>query len=493
MLFGNNHDADSILTALSKAQAVIEFSPDGVILNANDNFLAVMGYSLSEIKGKHHRIFVDGATSESADYAEFWNSLRRGKADTVRMIRRVAKGGREVWIRGSYNPVLNKRGDVVKVVKIATDVTEDHRRALDMQGQLDALNRAQAVISFALDGTILDANPNFLKAMGYRLDQIKGQHHSMFVEPQEAASAEYRSFWDGLRAGRYSQAEFKRVAAGGRILYIQATYNPILDDQGRVIKVVKFATDVTAAVEARQRKEETLEAVQKYLGDIVSAVEQSNNQAVNASAASEQTSVSVAAIASGSEQLDASIQEIARSMSHSKTATEQAFREATVVDEATQRLVAGTQAMDGIVKMISDIAGRINMLAMNATIESARAGAAGRGFAVVATEVKSLARQAAEATQRIGREIVSLQGVAGDVAEKLDAIRGAIDAVRSYVVGTCSAVEEQSAVARLMNSNMRGASGAVAQIHQNMDEIAHSTRSANERVVNVREALRLIA
>ena len=493
MIFGNNHEADSILTAIGRAQAMIEFTPDGVILNANDNFLAVMGYSLNEIRGKHHSIFVDGATRESRDYAEFWNTLRNSKAGTVQMIRRLAKGGREVWIQGSYNPVLDKRGHVVKVVKIATDVTAEHLRSLEMQGQLEALNRAQAVISFALDGTILDANANFLKTMGYRLDQIKGRHHSMFVEPQEVASPDYRSFWNSLRAGRYSQAEFKRIAADGRVVYIQATYNPILDDQGKVLKVVKFATDVTAAVEARHRKEQTLEAVQKYLGDIVNAVEQSNNRAVSASAASEQTSVSVAAIASGSEQLDASIQEIARSMSHSKTATEQAFQEATVVDEATKRLLEGTQAMDGIVKLIGEIAGRINMLALNATIESARAGEAGRGFAVVATEVKSLARQAAEATQRIGREIVGLQSVAGDVAEKLDAIRGAIDAVRSYVVGTCSAVEEQSAVARLMNSSMRGASGAVAQIHQNMDEIAHSTRTANQQVINVREALRLIA
>ncbi len=493
MFFGNNHDADSILTAIGRAQAMIEFSPDGVILNANDIFLTVMGYSLNEIKGKHHSIFVDGATRESRDYAEFWSILRSGKAGTVQMTRHLAKGGREVWIQGSYNPVLDKRGHVVKVVKIATDVTAEHLHSLEMQGQLVALNRAQAVISFALDGTILDANANFLKTMGYRLDQIKGRHHSMFVEPQEVASPDYRSFWNSLRAGRYSQAEFKRIAADGRVVYIQATYNPILDDQGQAIKVVKFATDVTAAVEARHRKEQTLEAVQKYLGDIINAVEQSNNRAVSASAASEQTSVSVAAIASGSEQLDASIQEIARSMSHSKTATEQAFQEASVVDEATKRLLEGTQAMDGIVKLIGEIAGRINMLALNATIESARAGEAGRGFAVVATEVKSLARQAAEATQRIGREIVGLQSVAGDVAEKLDAIRGAIDAVRSYVVGTCSAVEEQSAVARLMNSNMRGASGAVAQIHQNMDEIAHSTRTANQQVVNVREALRLIA
>jgi methyl-accepting chemotaxis protein len=493
MLFGNNSDADAIISALSKAQGMIEFSPTGEILNANDNFLKVMGYRLDEIKGRHHSIFVDEATRNSRDYAQLWQSLREGRPGQVEMIRRLAKGGREVWIHGSYNPVFDRRGHVCKVVKLASDVTVDRQRALDVQGQLAALNRAQAVISFAMDGTILDANENFLKAMGYRLDQIQGRHHSMFVDPQEVATDSYRSLWAGLRAGRFSQAEFKRLAAGGRVIYIQATYNPILDEDGKPVKVVKFATDVTAAVEARQRNEQTLSAVQSYLGDIVSAVEQSNNQAENATQASERTSVSVAAIASGSEQLDASIQEIARSMSHSKSATEKAFEEATVVDAATQRLLNSTQSMDGIVKLIQDIAGRINMLALNATIESARAGEAGRGFAIVAGEVKSLARQAASATASISNEIVSLQGAAGDVAEKMDAIRGAIDAVRGYVVGTCSAVEEQSAVARLMNSTMRGASGDVEKIHHSMDEIAHSTRAANQRIGNVRDALRLIA
>lgn len=493
MLFGNNHEADSILSALDKSQGMIEFTPSGEILTANANFLKVMGYRLDEIKGRHHSIFVDDGLRNSREYTEFWQSLRDGKPGEVQMIRRFAKGGREVWIHGSYNPVRDRKGHVYKVVKFATDVTAERQRALDVQGQLEALNRAQAVISFAMDGTILDANENFLKAMGYRLDQIQGRHHSMFVDPLEAAGEGYSALWAGLRAGRFSQAEFKRLAAGGRTIYIQATYNPILGCDGKPFKVVKFATDVTAAVEARQRQEQTLESVQSYLGDIVNAVEQSNSQAENATQASERTSASVAAIASGSEQLDASIQEIARSMSHSKTATEKAFEEATVVDAATQRLLSSTQSMDGIVKLIQGIAGQINMLALNATIESARAGEAGRGFAVVAGEVKSLAREAANATARISDEIVSLQSVAGDVAEKLDAIRGAIDAVRGYVVGTCSAVEEQSAVARLMNNTMRGASGDVQQIHHSMDEIAHSTRAANQRIGNVRDALRQIA
>ncbi|MBJ7414150.1 MAG: PAS domain-containing methyl-accepting chemotaxis protein [Niveispirillum sp.] len=493
MLFGGNHDAEAVLAAISKAQTIVEFMPDGTIMGANDNFLTAMGYSLAEIKGRHHSMFVDEATRNSADYARFWKDLAEGRAAQVEMIRRLAKGGREVWIHGSYNPVLDRKGRVVKVVKVASDATAEHQNSLDQEGQLAALDRAQAVIEFDMDGTVLTANANFLKVMGYRLDQIKGRKHSMFVDPQEASSPGYASFWQGLRTGRFSQAEFKRIGAGGRVVYIQATYNPILDGNGKPIKVVKFASDVTAAVEARHQTEETLAAVQKYLGDIVAAVQASNAQAEDASAASQRTSDNVQAIASGSEQLDASIREIAQSMTRSKEATEQAYSEAQVVDEATEKLVRGTQAMDGIVKLIGDIAGRINMLALNATIESARAGEAGRGFAVVASEVKSLARQAAEATQLISKEIVNLQDVSGDVAEKLHAIRGAIDAVRGYVIGTCSAVEEQSAVARLMNANMRGASGDVALIHHNMDEIVLSTRTANQRVDNVRDELRKIA
>jgi methyl-accepting chemotaxis protein len=492
MIFASGNDAAAILAALGETFGIIEFNPDGVIVNANPNFLSLMGYSLNEIKGKHHSIFLDDVTRNSAAYQNFWRDMGTGKKREAGQFKRIAKGGREVWIHGSYNPVLDRHGKVIRVVKVASDVTAARNRSVDEQGQLLALRRSQAVISFDPDGNILDANDNFLNVMGYKLQEIKGLHHSMFVPANDVSSPGYNQFWAQLRAGQYAQAEFARVAKGGRRIYIQATYNPVLDSEGKVVKVVKFATDVTEQVEARHRKEETLEAVQKYLGDIVTAVEQSNQQAVSAAAASQQTSANVAAVASGSQQLDASIREIAQSMSRSKDATEKAFSEASVVDESTRRLLASTQSMDDVVKLINGIAGQINMLALNATIESARAGEAGRGFAVVAAEVKNLSRQASDATRRISSEIANLQTVADDVAEKLDAIRGAIEAVRGYVVGTSSAVEEQSAVARLMNTNMVGASGAVEQIHHSVDEIAHSTQVANQRVSSVKEALQKI-
>lgn len=492
MLFGGT-ESNGVLQAVGQSHAIIEFAPDGTILDANANFLAVMGYTLPEIKGRHHSLFVEEATRDSQAYRDFWRQLASGRKGVAQTIRRVAKGGREIWIHGSYNPVRDKQGKVTRVVKLASDVTAAHLEMLEMKGRLAALDRSQAVISFDLNGIILDANHNFLNAVGYSLEEIRGKHHRMFVDPEEAAGTEYARFWSALRAGRHCEAEFRRIGKGGRVIHIQATYNPILDEQGRTVQVVKFATDITDRVAARQRNEQTLDAVQKYLADIVTAVERSNDQAVSAAAASQVTAENVAAVASGSEQLDASIQEIARSMNRSKEATEKAFTEAGVVDEATKRLLGSARSMGGIVKLIGAIAGQINMLALNATIESARAGEAGRGFAVVASEVKNLARQASDATEKISMEIGNLQGVADDVAEKLDAIRGAIEAVRNYVMGTSSAVEEQSAVARLMNTNMRGASGAVAQIHTNVDAIAHSTQTANHYVGTVRDALRSIA
>ncbi len=244
MTFWKASEMAAKLAALDKSQAVIEFSPDGTILDANANFLAAMGYRLEEIKGRHHRIFVEIAFSESAEYRQFWEKLRRGEYDS-REYRRLAKGGREVWIQASYNPVLRRDGSPAKIVKFATDITEQKRSSADAMGQIAAIGKSQAVIHFNLDGTILDANENFLSAMGYALEEIKGKHHKMFVEPGHAASAAYRQFWEKLGRGEYDAGEYKRLAKGGREVWIQASYNPIRDMNGKPFKVVKFATDVT--------------------------------------------------------------------------------------------------------------------------------------------------------------------------------------------------------------------------------------------------------
>ena len=222
--FSNKANNDSALAqaaAIGKSQAVIEFKLDGTIVTANENFLNAMGYSLDEIRGKHHSMFVEPAHRHSAEYKAFWEKLGRGEYDSGQY-RRIGKGGKEIWILASYNPILDDRGKPFKVVKFATDVTEQKLKAADNDGQIDAIGKSQAVIEFSLDGIILDANPNLLSTMGYSLDEIKGVHHRQFMEPAEAASPDYAAFWRELNAGQFLARKFRRLAKGGREVWLQA-------------------------------------------------------------------------------------------------------------------------------------------------------------------------------------------------------------------------------------------------------------------------------
>jgi methyl-accepting chemotaxis protein len=419
------------IDAISKSQAVIEFNLDGTIINANENFLSAMGYSLGEIQGKHHSMFVAPSYHESPEYKAFWAALGRGEYQAAEY-KRVAKGGREIFIQASYNPIMDMTGKPFKVVKFATDVTEEKLRNANYSGQIDAIGKSQAVIEFKLDGTIIAANHNFLGALGYSLDEIKGKHHSMFVESAYRDSAEYRDFWAALGRGEFQSGEYKRLGKGGREVYIQASYNPIFDMNGKPFKVVKFASDVTAAVIARMKSEHVKSMMES--------------------------------VAAGAEELNASVREIAASMVKSKDTANGAAEHVEAADHSTHRLTTAAQSMGGIVELINNITSQIDLLALNATIESARAGEAGRGFAVVANEVKNLAGQAKNATEQISKEIDGLQGISGDVVTALATIKQSIESVREYVTSTAAAVEEQSAVANEMSANMQKAAAEANSI-----------------------------
>ncbi|MGE0290047.1 MAG: PAS domain-containing protein [Bradyrhizobium sp.] len=414
----------SKVAAISRAQAVIEFNLDGTIVTANDNFLGAMGYSLAEIQGKHHSMFVEPSYRDSGDYREFWAKLNRGEYQAAEY-KRIGKGGREVWILASYNPILDDNGKAVGVVKFATDVTAQKLRNADLAGQLEAIGKSQAVIEFNLDGTIITANNNFLAALGYSLGDIKGRHHSMFVDQAERDAPAYREFWAALNRGEYQAGEFKRVARGGKEIYIQASYNPILDLNGKPFKVVKYASDVTKQVLVRMGNERVRGMMES--------------------------------VAAGAEELNASVREISEAMVKSRETAAGAVDKVSVADTQAKRLTDASQSMSGIVEMIGNITGQINLLALNATIESARAGEAGKGFAVVASEVKNLANQAKQATDKIGAEIDSLNGISGDVVTALDTIRKSIQDVSEYVTSTAAAVEEQSVVTSEMSSSMQRA------------------------------------
>ncbi|ERF85952.1 PAS domain-containing methyl-accepting chemotaxis protein [Bradyrhizobium viridifuturi] len=418
-------------SAAGRAQAVIEFNLDGTIVTANENFLNALSYSLGEIRGKHHSMFMPIEERDSAAYREFWASLNRGEYQAAEY-KRIGKGGKEVWILASYNPVLDEKGKPFKVVKFATDVTNQKLRNADLSGQIDAIRKSQAVIEFKLDGTIVEANDNFLQALGYSLGEIKGQHHSMFVEHVERTSAEYREFWTSLNRGQFQAGEYKRIGKGGKEVWIQASYNPIFDLNGKPFKVVKYASDVTSQVLTRIGNERVRNMMES--------------------------------VAAGSEELNASVREISEAMTKSRETALGAVEQVATADAQAQRLSNAAQAMSGIVEMINNITGQINLLALNATIESARAGEAGRGFAVVASEVKSLANQAKQATDKIAQEIGSLNGISADVVNALNSIKQAINSVSEYVTSTAAAVEEQSTVTNEMSSSMQRAAAEAAAI-----------------------------
>lgn len=436
-------DAHGQLQAIGKSQAVIEFDVNGNIIDANENFLSTMNYALEEIRGRHHRMFVEPEYAGSPDYQQFWSKLGRGEYQASEY-KRLGKGGKEVWIQATYNPIFDMSGKPFKVVKYATDMTEQKIHAADVHGQIAAINKSQAVIHFNMDGTILSANDNFLRVTGYGLEEIEGRHHRMFVEPEYAGSREYREFWDSLGRGEYQSAEYKRLGKGGKEVWIQASYNPIFDMNGKPFKVVKYATDITEAVNARKE-------VSTY---------------------SEQTLMNVQTVASAAEELTSSIGEIARNTVRSKTAVDEIHEKTREADTSTTELQKAAQDMDNIVQLIETIAGQINLLALNATIESARAGDAGKGFAVVASEVKNLANQTTTATQRISTEIKAVQEVSRRVVEILNAISNTVGVVTESVSITASATEEQGAVTREISANMQTAAQGVENINYKIKKIA---------------------
>jgi methyl-accepting chemotaxis protein len=255
-------DRLAILDALDKSQAVIEFDINGNVQSANANFLKAFGYTLDEIKGKPHAKFVDPAYAASPTYAEFWRDLRAGKFKSGEY-KRIDKHGHDVWIEASYNPVTDKTGKPVKVVKLASVISDRKTRSIDEAGKIAAISRAQAIIEFNLDGTIITANQNFLDTLGYALPEIQGKHHRMFVEPAERDSAAYRDFWIKLARGEYQAAEYKRIGKGGKEVWILASYNPVVNPDGKIVKVVKFATDVTQEKLKKAELHGQIEAISK--------------------------------------------------------------------------------------------------------------------------------------------------------------------------------------------------------------------------------------
>jgi methyl-accepting chemotaxis protein len=385
--------SQQVIAAIRRTFALIEFSAQGEILDANEPFLAVMGYQMDELRGQHHRLFCSQEQAASSAYAQFWRRLAAGESFSDRYMR-VAKGGREVWLEASYLPVRNAQGQVIRVVKLAADITARMQVEHQHESYLKAINRSTAVIEFNLAGEVQDANDNFLSTMGYRLEDVRGKHHRQFCTHEDASSDTYRRFWQRLNQGEFIADRFKRIAKSGRVVWLRATYNPLYDASGRLYGVVKFASDISTQVEHREAES----AAAQLAFDIARETDAS---AVKGAATVEETAQVVRGIAD----------ELAREAGNIEALSTQSER------------------ISSIVQVIRGIAEQTNLLALNAAIEAARAGEQGRGFAVVADEVRNLAARTSQATVEINEVVrlnhdLALQAVSGMQGSKQRAEEG---------------------------------------------------------------------
>ncbi|MEM7596542.1 MAG: methyl-accepting chemotaxis protein [Pseudomonadota bacterium] len=521
----------SKLEAVSNSQAVIEFSIDGMVQDANQNFLDATGYRLDEILGKHHSIFVETKASQSPDYKEFWQKLQAGEVVSGEF-KRVNKAGEEFWLLASYNPVLDEDGVPFKVVKFASDITDEKTRQAEIASQLQAIGKSQAVFEFDLDGRILTANDNFLTVMGHSSDAVIGKDYSTFVANDAQDSREYQALWTSLRKGTSVTEKFEHVGRDKNIVWFRSSYSPILNDEGRPTRIMAIATDITENVEQRRQADELQQKQSAEQNKVVSALSvgltslsegdltvqiaetfepqyeqlkadfnrataQLNKliQSVIGSAAgisgnSKEMSQAADDLAHRTESQAATLEETAAALEELtasvKSASEGAMQASEVVAGAKENAEASGEvvqmavtAMDEIEKssehitqiigVIEDIAFQTNLLALNAGVEAARAGDAGRGFAVVASEVRALAQRSSEAANEI-KSIISTSAEHVDSGVKL--VNRAGDALKQILA---SVTDINNLVLEIASSSNEQSTG-ISEINSAVNQMDKGTQ-----------------
>ncbi|GAA4186071.1 methyl-accepting chemotaxis protein [Shinella granuli] len=533
-------DSTNVYAALSRSQAVIEFDLSGNVLSANENFCRSLGYTQSEILGKHHRIFCDAPYAASEEYRQFWARLARGEYDS-NSYRRLRKDGSDIWLRATYNPVL-RGGKPYKVVKFATDITDARHQSVEDASKLDALSRSQALIEFTPTGEILGANENFCAALGYALAEIVGKHHRMFCDPTYVQTQAYTDFWQSLADGQFVANEFVRYGKGGREIWIQAAYNPVRDLNGRVFKVVKIATDVTERMSAinmlgnvlkalaegdlTQRLAQTfvpsMEGVRKDFNDaiaglhetmrtveanadaIASGAQEIRSAADDLAKRTEQQAASVEETAAALEEITTTVADSSRRadeagvlVSKTRVGAEKSGEVVKKAISAMEQIEQSSREISSIIGVIDEIAFQTNLLALNAGVEAARAGEAGKGFAVVAQEVRELAQRSASAAKDIkgliitsGEQVRNGVALVGETGRALQEILVQVQDVHTNVTAIVEASREQSVGLREINQAVNAMDQTTQQNAAMVEESTAASHAMAREADSLHELIR---
>jgi len=545
----DERDADyrGQIAAIGKSQTVAEFGLDGRILSANENFLNVMGYTLDEIRGQHHSVLVEASARQDPEYRALWDKMARGEFEGGQY-RRVSKDGWEVWMQASYNPIADAGGKLVKVVEYATDITEQKLRTADYEGQIAAIGKAQAVAEFNIDGTIRSVNDNFAKMFGYADVEVQGKHHGILVDAAEHSTPDYRAFWVNLARGEARSYRCKRIANGGREIWVQASYNPIHDANGRPFKVVMYATDVTsqmamahqleiavkqtqltvkAAIEGdlsaripiggktgeieslcrgvNAMLDNTVDLVRRVQGaaaEVQTGAEEISRGNLNLSQRTEQQASSLEETASSMEEMTSTVKQTADNAGQANqlamAARQQAEKGGAVVNSAITAMGSINEAskkIADIIGVIDEIAFQTNLLALNAAVEAARAGEQGRGFAVVATEVRNLAGRSATAAKEIKALIQDSVARVDAGAKLVDESGRTLDDIVSAVKKVTDIVAEIAAASREQSSGIEQVNKAVMQMDQTTQQnaaLVEEASAASQAIVEQAQALNVM-